>query len=333
MLKRFYKIAVIGDGGWGTTLSIHLAQKGFSVWLWGAFPAHIAQVKKSRINKKFLPGIRIPSPVHLTDNLTEALNKARLVVLAVPSQYLTGVLQKLKTSGISGKVVLSVIKGIDFPSGLRMSQVIEKELGKVPVAVLSGPTIAMEVAHKIPTTAVIASRDEKVSKDLQRIFHTEHFRIYTNSDMIGVELGGSVKNIIAIASGICDGLGLGTNTKAAMLTRGLAEMTRLGVALGAKAQTFYGLTGLGDLMTTCMSAQSRNRFVGEELGRGKSIRQIIGSMDMVAEGVETVRGIYELSRRKNVPMPITQEVYRIIYQSKRPQKAMADLLARQTRPE
>ncbi len=326
-------VAVIGDGGWGTTLAIHLAKKGYAVRLWGAFPDYVRQVRQTRINKKFLAGIKIPEEVQLLDNLTEALQHADLLVLAVPSQYVRSVLNRLKKENLSNKIILSVVKGLDDKNLQRISQIITEVLGSIPLAVLSGPTIAKEVAQQIPTTAVIAAANTQLAQSLQKVFHSESFRIYTNTDIIGVELGGCVKNIIAIASGVCDGLGFGTNTKAALLTRGLAEMTRLGVALGAKKETFYGLTGLGDLVTTCMSAQSRNRSVGEKLGQGQAIQNISSGMDMVAEGVQAAKLIVRLAKKVNVAVPITDQVYKIIYQHKDPKKAVEDLLAREMKSE
>src|SRR3989338_348415 len=214
-----------------------------------------------------------------------------------------------------------------------MSQLIRRELGPVPMAVLSGPTIAGEVAKGLPTTAVVSSPDMRLATAIQKIFNSPAFRIYTNPDIVGVELGGSLKNIIAIACGVCDGLGFGTNAKAAILTRGLVEMARLGTAMGAKTKTFAGLTGLGDLVTTCVSSQSRNRSVGEQLGKGKSLAQIMKNMNMVAEGVETVKAAYRLSRKYKIPMQITTEIYNIIYKNKPPQKAVDDLMKRQTKAE
>lgn len=326
-------IAIIGDGGWGTTLAVHLARKKKQVILWGAFPDYIREVQRTRINKKFLPGIKLPKTILLTSQIAQAVGPADLIVLATPSQYLRNVLKKFKTLDFSEKIVLSVIKGIDPKSLERMSQIIHAELGKVHLAVLSGPTIALEVAKGIPSTAVIACHNRTIAQNLQMLFNSESFRIYTNSDVIGVELGGSIKNIIALACGVCDGLGGGSNTKAAILTRGLAEMARLGTALGAKTQTFFGLTGLGDLVTTCVSPNSRNRFVGEQLGKGKSIAQITGSMNMVAEGVETVKAVYRLSQKLKIPMPITTEVYNILYKKKKPRQAVEELMKRKAREE
>ena len=333
MLSKIKTIAVLGDGGWGTTLAIHLAKKNYRVKLWGPFPDYIREMDKTRVNIKFLSGILIPDTVMLVDRLDAALKDTQLIVLATPSQYIRGLLNNLKPFDLSKHIILSVIKGIDEVTLLTMSGLIHKELGKIPFAVLSGPTIAHEVAKGIPSTAVVASKNPLIAVQLQKIFNTEHFRIYTNSDVIGVELGGSVKNVIAIACGVCDGLGFGTNTKAAILSRGLAEMARLGKALHAKSETFAGLTGLGDLVTTCFSVQSRNRFVGEQLGQGKSVEEITSQMHMVAEGVETVKAAYRLSRKYKIAMPITIEVFNIISKKKSPQAAVYDLMNRRVKAE
>ena len=327
------KISVIGDGGWGTTLAIHLCKNGHSVSLWGAFPEYIKKVRKTRKNQKFLPGVIIPKEIILLESLKEALDYSDLIVIAVPSEFLRSTLKKIKKNNISQKTFLSVVKGVDTSSLKRMSELIHEELGPVKFAVLSGPTIAIEVAKGIPSTAVIASHNAQLAKKLQRIFNSPTFRIYTNSDIIGVELGGSIKNIIAIACGVCDGLGLGTNTKAAILSRGLAEMSRLGKALGAKAKTFSGLSGLGDLTTTCFSPKSRNRFVGEQLGKGKTLKKITSSMAMVAEGVPTTKGVYRLSKKCNISMPITTEVFNILYKNKKASIAVKDLMNRKMKSE
>lgn len=336
MSKSIKNISVIGDGGWGTTLAVHLAKKNYSLRLWGPFPAYVRRVGKSRYNTKFLPGIHLPQNITLTENLEEAIREADLIVFAIPSKYANAILKKIKKTKVdlSCKILLSVTKGIDTEKLLRMSETLKNELGNnVNIAVLSGPTIAMEVAKGIPSTAVVAANNLKIAKHIQAIFNSESFRVYTNTDVTGVELGGSIKNIIAIACGVCDGLKFGSNTKAAILTRGLAEMARLGAALGAKQKTFSGLTGLGDLVTTCVSPRSRNRSVGEQLGRGKSIATITSRMEMVAEGVETVKAVYRLSQKHNVSMPITKEVYNIIYRKKKPSQAVSDLMKRRMKSE
>jgi len=327
-------ISILGDGGWGTTLAVLLHQKGFPVSLWGAFPDYIRYLKQKRINSRFLPGIKIPEAIEITSDLREAATNKDLIILAIPAQYLRGILKKYKNVSFSNTpAYLSVIKGIENKSLKRMSEVIQEELGDVKLAVLSGPTIAREVAEGIPTTAVIASNNVKLRKTLQNVFMTERFRIYTNDDVIGVELGGSLKNVIAIACGISDGLGFGTNTKAALLARGLTEISRLGIVMGAKPKTFSGISGLGDLVTTCISPYSRNRFVGEQIGKGKTLNQIIRHMQMVAEGLTTTKSAYALSIKYNVDMPITKEVYRILYKNKSPLKAVKDLMSRDKKGE
>jgi len=332
-MKKIKTIAIIGDGGWGTTLAIHLAKKEYPVMLWGAFSDYVSHVEKTRENKKFLPGYRIPLSVQLTSNINDAVSFGDLIVLASPSEYLVDVLEKIKGTSYKGKAFLSVIKGIHPVSFKRMSQIIREQLGSVSLAVLSGPTIAGEVAADLATTAVIACHQMDLAKQIQKIIHSNTFRIYTNDDVIGTEIGGSIKNVIAIACGVCDGLGLGSNAKAALLTRGLAEITRLGVALGGKKETFYGLTGLGDLVTTCVSPKSRNRSVGEAVGSGKKIDEVLSSMSMVAEGVITSKAVYRLSRKMKIPMPISEQVYKIIFEGKNSRRAMQDLMTRQPKPE
>jgi len=332
-MKIIKKISIIGDGGWGTTLAIHLSRQKYPVMLWGAFAKSIAQSTKSRENKKFLPGIKIPSQVRLTSDIDEAISFGDLIVLSTPSEYLSDTLSKIRNTSYKGKIFVSVVKGIHPRSFKRMSQIIQEYLPKVPLVVLSGPTIAGEVAKQIPTTAVAACKDKKLAGSIQKVFNSDTFRIYTNTDVIGVEFGGSVKNVIALACGICDGLKLGTNAKAAVLTRGLAEITRLGMALGARQETFYGLTGLGDLVTTCFSPSSRNRSVGEALGRGEKIKDVLGGMNAVAEGVVTARAVYHLSQKKKMDMPIVREVYKIIFENKPAKNAMKDLMGRSLKSE
>ena len=326
-------ISIIGDGGWGTTLAIYLARKKYPVFLWGAFPDYISLVARTHENKKFLPGHKIPRSVVLTADMREAVSEADLIVLACPSEYLARTLKKVKVCPYQGKIFLSVIKGIDPVSFRRMSEIIQDELGPVGLAVLSGPTIASELADEVATTAVVASSNKRLALDIQAIFNSPVFRIYTNTDVAGVEVGGSVKNVIALACGICDGLKLGTNAKAAILTRGLAEITRLGIMMGGRKETFYGLTGVGDLITTCFSPNSRNRTVGQQLGEGKSIHTVLKGMNAVAEGIVTAKAVYRLSKAKNIPMPIVTEVYKIIVLNKNPRKAMADLMARSPKSE
>jgi glycerol-3-phosphate dehydrogenase (NAD(P)+) len=332
-MAKINGVAVIGDGGWGTTLAVLLSKKGFDVSIWGAFSEYVSIVEKTRENIKFLPGVKIPKEIEITDSLGRALKGRDLVVLAVPSQFMRGVLKKLKCEDLSGKRFVSVTKGIENSTLKRMSEVITECLGAQKLAVMSGPTIALEVANLSPTTAVVASHDAELAKDAQEAFLTDRFRVYTSDDIPGLELGGALKNVVAIAAGVLDGLGFGTNAKAALLTRGLVEIVRLGVASGARRETFYGLSGLGDLTTTCVSQYSRNRWLGEEIGRGKKLKDILKETDMVIEGVATAKAAYDLAKKRGVEMPIATEIYRVLYEGKDPRKALNELMTRSAKPE
>ena len=327
------RICIIGDGGWGTTLALLLSRKGFDVSLWGAFPEYTEIFRSGRENIKFLPGVKIPQDILITASMEEALGRRDVVVLASPSQFMRGVVSMLKMYPLAGKIFVSVTKGIENKTLKRMSEVINEVLGAIPLAVLSGPTIALEVANGIPTTVVVSSKDAGLAKETQDVFMTERFRVYTAGDVTGVELGGSLKNIIAIAAGASDAMGFGTNAKAALLTRGLVEIVRLGVAMGAKRETFYGLSGLGDLTTTCISHYSRNRWLGEEIGKGKKLNDILGETDMVVEGVATTKAAYELSKKYSSDMPIVTEIYRVLYENKDPKIAVRDLMTRSPKSE
>ena len=328
------KIAVIGDGGWGTTLAIELSKKGNSLSLWGAFKDYIERVAKSRENVKFLKGIRIPEGINVTALLDEALRDVDFVILAVPSKYLRNILQQLKGTKQGNPIYVSAVKGIENNTLMRMSEVIQDVLGAdKKIVAISGPSIAIEVAKGLPTTIVASSRNVDLAGEVQSMLMSERLRVYTSDDLIGVELGGSLKNIIAIAAGISDSLGFGTNTKAAILTRGLAEINRLGIAMGAKLETFAGLSGMGDLVTTCISPHSRNRWFGEMLGKGKKAKDIVKETEMVVEGVTTAKSAYELSRKHNVDMPITREIYNVIYKDKSPREVVKDLMLRSPKPE
>ena len=332
-IKNTKKIGIIGDGGWGTTLAILLSKKGYKVTIWGAFPEYIDTLRSKRINVKFLPDIQIPSGINITSSLDEATAGQDLFVLAVPSQYMRNVLTKLSSYKISNEIFVSVTKGIENKTLKRMSQVINDTLGKVRLAVLSGPTIAHEVALNVPTTIVSSSEDETIAKMVQDVFITDSFRVYAATDVIGAELGGSLKNVIAIAAGISDGLGFGANAKAALLTRGLVEMVRLGIAMGARKETFYGLSGLGDLATTCISSYSRNRHFGEEVGKGRKLKEALKETEMVVEGITTTQSAYDLAKKYKIEMPITLEIYKVIYENKDPKKAVYDLMTRAPKSE
>jgi glycerol-3-phosphate dehydrogenase (NAD(P)+) len=331
-MKTKLNIAVLGDGGWGTTLAILLNNKGYNVTLWGAFPEYIGFLAKKRENRKFLPGIKLSDNIRLSYNIKDTLIDKDIIILAIPSQHMREVLRKLPPDA-KGRIYVSAAKGIENKSLLRMSEVVIEELGDIDLAVLSGPTISYEVARGVPTSAVVASAKEGVAKDIQRIFLSEHFRIYRCTDVTGVEVGGSLKNIIAIAAGISDGLGLGTNSKAALLTRGLVEITRLGVAMGANKETFSGLSGLGDLVTTCISRHGRNRWFGEQIGKGIKPTEILKHTEMAIEGVPTAKSAYDLTRKYKIEMPITEQVYKIIYKNKSPVLAVKELMLRPMRAE
>jgi len=327
------KLAVLGDGGWGTTLSILLHNKGCDVTLWGIFADYISYLQDNRNNIKFLKDINIPKELVITNSLEEATRDAEFIVLAVPSQYMRGVLEKIKPLKLKNAIFVNVAKGIENETLLRMSEVIKDVLGKQKVVTLSGPSIAREVAEGIPTTIVASSKDKSLAKKVQGAFTTKNLRVYTSTDLVGVELGGSLKNIIAIAAGINDGLGLGTNSKSALLARGLAEIARLGIAMGAKKETFSGLSGMGDLVTTCISPYGRNRWFGEEIGKGKKLQEIQKETEMVVEGLSTTKSAYEISKKYKVEMPITKQIYEVLYHNKDPKKAVIELMTREPKDE
>lgn len=327
------KISVLGAGGWGTALSIVLHNKGHNVTLWGSTPDYVEYLKKHRENKKYLKGIEIPSDLKITSDIAEAQIETDLIVIAIPTPYVRKTIKPFKDHCLPGTPIVSVIKGIENETLMRGSEILRDVLGEQPIALLLGPSHAEEVARKLPTTVVIACNDIQVAKEIQDIFITERFRVYTNTDVIGVEIGTSVKNVIAIAAGICDGLGFGDNSKAALITRGLAEMTRLGVAMGGQRDTFSGLAGLGDLITTCVSPYGRNRLVGEQIAKGKKLSQILEEMDQVAEGILTTKSVCKLANKYNVEMPITKEIYNVLFEDKDPIKAVNELMVRKPKSE
>ncbi len=327
------KITILGDGGWGTALAILLYKKGLGVVLWGAFPEYVDVLKKTRENSKYLPGVAIPQELAITADLREACLGSSVIFLATPSHFLREVCEKIKPHVTSDYIFVIATKGLESNTLLRMSQVIQEILGDVRFAVVSGPTLAQEVAQGHPSAATVSSPTPSVARTVQNVLMTDTLRIYTNRDMIGVELGGSLKNVIAIAAGVVDGLGFGANTKSALITRGLVEITRLGVAMGADRRTFSGLSGLGDLFTTAGSDLSRNHNFGFQIGRGMSVEEAKRSTDMVIEGVRTAEAAVVLARKYDVEMPITKEVYRVIYEGKHPQQAIASLMAREPKSE
>jgi len=326
------KATVIGDGGWGTALAMVLERNGHDVTVWGPFPEYLKEVRAAGENKTYLPGVSVPESLEWTANREEAVKGADLVVLVVPSRFYKPVVESFKSYLSPKTLIVSATKGLDEQTHERMSEVAEQVLGR-PVAVLSGPSHAEEVARGVPSAVAIAAADHTVAEQIQNFFVNDTFRVYTLDDVVGVELGGALKNVIAVAAGIGDGMGFGDNSKAALMTRGLAETTRLGVALGAKPETFTGLSGIGDLMVTCMSKHSRNRGVGERLGKGETLEEIMASMKMVAEGVWNCQAAKELADELGIPVPITEQVNAVVHEGKDPRQAVLDLMARAPKPE
>lgn len=327
------RIAIIGDGGWGTALGLTLFRKGHQVRIWGPFPETLARIRTRGENRDFLPGVKLPEGLEWTADRAQGVDHADLVVLAMPTKYFRTVLSSFASLIPASAEVISVAKGLDGQDNRRMTEVAESLLGRRTVAALSGPSFASEVAAGDPTAVVIASRDPALAASLQETFTTQRFRVYTSDDVIGVELGGTLKNVIAVGVGVCDGMGFGHNARAALITRGLAEITRIGVALGAHPATFAGLSGMGDLVLTCTSRLSRNYTVGERMGRGEKVGDILSGMKQVAEGVENSAAAVALARRLGVPAPIAEEVHAMVHQGKSPAEAAESLLGRDPRPE
>lgn len=325
-------IAVIGAGSWGTTLSCLLAEKGYDVSLW-VYEKELAQeIREKRVNSLYLPDHPVPDSIVVTDNLEKAVSKALFVISAVPSQHVRRVIGDSTPFLRKETVIVSVSKGIEKRSLLTPSCII-KEITNHRIAVLSGPSFAREVIQKLPTAVTIASEDKALSLLLQEMFNTSFFRVYTHNDILGVELGGALKNVMAIAAGISDGLGLGYNARAAMITRGLSEMKRLGRAMGAKERTFSGLSGIGDLVLTCTAKLSRNYSLGYRLGKGEGLKEILSGMKAVVEGIDTAESALELSKKYMVPMPIVEQVYLVLYKNRPPSEAVEELMSRTLKTE
>ncbi len=327
------QVAVLGDGGWGTALALLLHGYGHHVIVWGHLEAYLAEIRARGENIKFLKGVPLPPGLIWTADPKAAVAGAELVVLAAPSKFYRAVCERFRGRLPPGASVVSVTKGLCETSHRRMSELAVELLGTDRVTVLSGPSHAEEVARGIPTAVVCAARDPALALTVQQLFSGPRFRVYTSSDPVGVELGGAIKNVIAIAVGASDGLGFGDNTRAALITRGLAEMSRLGCALGARPETFAGLSGMGDLIVTCTSRHSRNRSVGERLGRGESIQAILGSMAMVAEGVDNTRVVCTLARERGVEMPIAAQVQALCFEGRAAGDAVAELMGRENKTE
>jgi glycerol-3-phosphate dehydrogenase (NAD(P)+) len=330
------KIAVLGAGGWGTTLAILLNSNGFETTLWEFNSEYARTLNEYRENFYYLPKIKIPASISITNDLESAAHKKDLLVIATPTQFIRTSLSGLSNFNFNDCLLVSVSKGIENKTLFLVSDIlldIFKKVKRKNILSLSGPSHAEEVSRKIPTAVVCASGDNSNSKIIQKVFSNEYFRVYTNDDLIGTEIGGALKNVIAIAAGMSDGAGFGDNTKAAIMTRGINEIMRLGLKMKAKRETFFGLSGIGDLIVTCSSVYSRNRSVGEQIGKGKKLNAILKEMKMIAEGVATTKSAFELSRKLNIELPITHQVYNILFKDKDPHKATEILMRRNLKEE
>lgn len=325
-------IAVIGAGSWGTTLSCLLAEKGYDTSLWVFEKDLSEELKRTRVNSVYLPDFRIPDNVLVTHDVSEAVKKARYILNVVPAQFTRQTLKQALPHIRQDAVIISASKGIENKTLLTVSSII-KEITDHRVASISGPSFAKEVMRKLPTAVTLSCSDITTALLLQEIFNTSYFRVYTHDDILGVELGGALKNVIAIASGICDGLSLGNNARAALITRGLAEIKRLGIAMGAKEETFSGLSGLGDLILTCTAPMSRNYSLGIKLGQGMRLNEVLSQTKSVIEGVATSESAYEISKKYNVQMPIIENVYTVLYEDKEPAVAVNELMNRTLKTE
>ena len=327
------RVTIIGDGGWGTALALVLHENGHRVRVWGPFPEIIAAIRKRGENVDFLPDVPLPPEIHWTVDRAEAVEDADAVILAVPTKYLNDVALSFASLIPRSAQVMSVAKGLDRVTHRRMSEMAQALLQRPCVAALSGPSHAEEVARRVPTAVTVASEDHDLAVALQTLLANARFRVYTSSDVVGVELGGALKNVIAIAVGVSDGIGFGDNTRAALITRGLAEITRLGVALGASPRTFAGLSGMGDLIVTCTSRLSRNRAIGERIGNGEPVDAILSGMKQAAEGVWNCAAAQALAREHDIPVPITDEVVAMVHEGKAPREAVESLMGRDAKSE
>lgn len=324
-------ISIIGAGGWGTALSLHLYRNKHNIKLWFHSKETLNVVRQNKENIYYLPGFIIPEEIKLTNNLEEAISDSEIIILVTPSQHFRSVIKKILKEKVRNKLFLIASKGLEMTSGKRMSEIIKEELVNVDFAILSGPNFSKEVALRIPTSSVVASNSQKISDTFQKLLTNEYFRVYTSIDIIGVEFGGSMKNCLAIAAGISDGLGYGSNTKASLITRGLKEMIRVGKKYGANEETFYGISGIGDLVATSFSNLSRNRWLGEMIGKGIKFKYILDSTRQVIEGVYTTKVIFE--NNQDLYLPIIKEVYSILYKNKNPILSVKNLMIRELKSE
>lgn len=322
------KVSVIGAGSWGTALALLLHHNGHEVTVWSIMEAEIDMLNRKHEHEDKLPGVKLPEDMVFTSNLKKAVDDKDLLVLAVPSPYTRSTSKLLKDVVADGQIIMDVAKGIEEGTLMTLSQIIKEEVPQANVAVMSGPSHAEEVGRGIPTTCVVGAKDRETAEFLQNTFMSEVFRVYTSSDMLGMELGGALKNVVALAAGMADGLGYGDNTKAALITRGISEIARLGIAMGGKLETFYGLTGIGDLIVTCASMHSRNRRAGILIGQGKSMQEAMDEVKMVVEGVYSAKAAVALSEKYHVEMPIIAQVNLILFQGKSADEAVMDLMIR-----
>jgi glycerol-3-phosphate dehydrogenase (NAD(P)+) len=322
------RTAIVGSGGWGTALALLWSKQENEITLWGHDPERAERVRSTRENPEYLPGVKLPESIRVTSDITGCA-EADLIVFVTPSTALRSVATQLRAALSDSQVVLlSGTKGIEHGTGMRMSQILEEIFPQNTIAVISGPNLAVEVSRDLPTATVLGCRVAGCAEELQRRLGSERFRIYSSDETIGIELGGALKNVFAIPAGVSDGFGLGDNSKAALVTRSLAELVRLGTAMGGNPRTFYGLSGAGDLIATCFSQHSRNRRVGEKLGRGETQEQILAGTHMVAEGIPTTKSAYECARKLNIDTPIIDQIYSVLYEGKRPDQALQELLGR-----
>jgi glycerol-3-phosphate dehydrogenase (NAD(P)+) len=327
------RATVVGDGGMGTLCALLLARGGCRVILWGAFPDHIHQLETERENRQFLPGHRLPESIRLASEPASSFDDPTVIISAVPCQFTRGVWRRFEHCAPRNVPIVSVTKGIENDTLMLPTAIIRDCLGEVPTACLSGPSIAPEVASEKPASVVVASSEQDIAQLTQTGMSTEYFRIYTSTDVLGVELAGAVKNVVALAAGICDGIEGGDNAKAALVTRGLVEITRLGLAMGASADTFRGLAGVGDLITTCISKVSRNRSAGERIGRGASTKEAIAATSAVIEGIPTTRSVLALAEQYDVEMPIVSGMAQVLFEGRQPQEIIRALMTRPLREE
>lgn len=321
------KISVIGSGTWGMALSLLLNKNGQEVIVWSALPEEVKMLKEQRVHNN-LPGVAIPEELEITGDLEYAVKSGELLVLSVPSVFTRQTARKMKDYVAENQIIVNVAKGIEETTLMTLSEQIEEEIPQADVAVLSGPSHAEEVSRGIPTTCVVGAKSKKTAEFIQNIFMRDDFRVYTSPDVLGIELGGSLKNVIALAAGVADGLGYGDNTKAALITRGLAEMTRLALKMGAKAETLYGLSGMGDLIVTCASMHSRNRRAGILIGQGKTMKEAMDEVHMVVEGVYSAKAALALAKKYEVSMPISEEINKVLFEDKSASDAVKELMTR-----